>query len=305
MENAPQKQPYDNLLKRLVQNQPNAILPLLFPRLVKEVIGEINIEILIPPRRTDRVYKILPVDGEEEEIFHIEYEASPNNKMDKRLLVYHAVLYEEHELPITSVIVYPFEFTGVESPLIERRRGKQVLRFDYEVIQLWKEDARIYVEQKLVPLYGLLPTMDGISDDLLLQAIDEMVQYYQSNEELLRDELLCFRTMLNRAKRLPAPEFKKVDRRLRMFDPLLEEDPWVLEKRAESKAQGIAEERLRSVRGSVLTTVNTRFPSLIELAETKARQTEQWDALNALFVQLLAANGEQTAREILEQFSVA
>lgn len=79
--------------------------------------------------------------------------------------------------------------------------------------------------------------------------------------------------------------------------PYLEEDPWVKEK--------IAEERLRSVRSSVLTTVNTRFPSLIGLAETKARQTEQWDALNALFVQLLAANGEQTAREILEQFSVS
>lgn len=305
MENAPQKQPYDNLLKRLVQNQPNAILPMLFPDLVKEVIGPLNIEILIPPRRTDRVYKILPVDGEEEEIFHIEYEASPNNNMDKRLLVYHSVLYEEHGLPITSVIVYPFEFAGVEPPLIEWRQGKKVLQFDYKIVRLWKEDARAYVEQKLVPLYGLLPTMDGTSDDLLLQAIDEMVEYYQNDEELLRDELLCFRTMLNRAKRLPAPELKKVDRRLRMFDPLLEEDPWVLEKRAESKAQGIAEERLRSVRGSVLTTVNTRFPSLIGLAETKARQTEQWDALNALFVQLLAANGEQTAREILEQFSVS
>ena len=94
-----------------------------------------------------------------------------------------------------------------------------------------------------------------------------------------------------------------------MFDPLLEEDPWVKEKVAEGEARGeargIAEERLRSVRGSVLTTVSMRFPSLTEFAETKVRQTEQWDALNALFVQLLAAADEQVAREILEQFSAS
>ena len=112
MANDAQKQPYDNLLKQFVEKQPDVILPLLFPDLVREVVGEVNIEILLPPRRVDRVYKMLPVDGEEEEILHVEYEVSPNDKMDKRLLVYHSVLYEKHELPITSVIVYPFELTS-------------------------------------------------------------------------------------------------------------------------------------------------------------------------------------------------
>jgi len=233
--------------------------------------------------------------------------------MDKRLLVYHAVLFEKYELPITSVIVYPFEFAGVEPPLLERKKGKEVLRFDYETLQLWTRDARLYMEQKAVPLYGLLPTMQGTSEDLLLQALDEMIQYYKDNQELLRDELLCFRVMLTRAQRLPEAEIAHIARRIRMFDPLLEEDPWVKEKVAEGIAKGInegiakgiAEEKLRSAKSSLLAVVRTRFPALIELAETKAAQTEQSDALNVLFVQLVAAIDEQAARGMLEQFAAS
>lgn len=297
MENKAGTQPYDNLLKRLVEKQPQVVLPMLFPDLVREVTGEVNIEILLPPRRADRVYKILPVDSEEEEILHVEYEVSPTKETGPRVLVYHAVLYDKHQMPINSVLVYPFETSGcVHSPLLEtRRNGKQILRLDYQTLELWKEDARPYVEQKLVPLYGLLPTMDGTSDDLLLRAVDEVIQYYQDNLELLRDELLCFRTMLNRAKRLPEDETIQVRRRIRMFDPLLEEDPWVKEK--------VAEGKLHSVRDLFLTYVKTHFPSLTTLAETKAQQTRQWDALNALFVQIMVAENEQTAREILDQFS--
>lgn len=128
-----------------------------------------------------------------------------------------------------------------------------------------------------------------------------IAEYYQNDEKLLRDELLCFQTMLNRAQRLPAPEFKRVERRLRMFDPLLDEDPWVMGKVTEGEARG----RLLAVRDSLLAAVNVRFPSLIGLAEARATQIEQWDVLNALLVQLLAAKDEQTAREMLEQFTAS
>lgn len=263
--------------------------------------GRINVEILLPPRRADRVYKIVPVNSEdsEEEILHVEYEVSPNMRMDKRLLVYHSFFYEKHELPITSVLVYPFELTGMRPPLIEMRRGKKVLQFDYETVELWKWDARSFVAKKAVPLYGLLPTMDGTSDDLLLQAIDEMVQYYQNDEEHLRDELLCFRTMLNRAQRLPESEIAYIDRRIRMFDPLLEEDPWVKEKVAEGEAR----EKLRSWREALQAVVSSRFPALSELAETRAGQIARPDRLNVLLVEMSVAKDERDARAILEQFN--
>lgn len=301
MENKASAQPYDNLLKRLVEKQPKVVLPMLFPNLVREVTGEINVEILLPPRRADRVYKILPVDNEEEEILHVEYEVSPNKETGPRVLVYHAVLYDKHHMPINSVLVYPFETSGcVHSPLLEtRRNGKQILRLDYQTLELWKEDARPYVEQKLVPLYGLLPTMDGTSDDLLLQAVDEVIQYYQDNLELLRDELLCFRTMLNRAKRLPEDETIQVRRRIRMFDPLLEEDPWVKEKVAEGEVRG----KLLALRDTLLAYVKIRHSNLVQLAQQQAQQTDDADVLNVLLVQVMAAQDEQAARDILEQFT--
>lgn len=43
-------QSYDHLLKRLVEHQPAIVIPLLFPRVAAEVLEEINVEMLIPPR---------------------------------------------------------------------------------------------------------------------------------------------------------------------------------------------------------------------------------------------------------------
>ena len=48
-----------------------------------------------------------------------------------------------------------------------------------------------------------------------------------ANEAHLRDELLCFRVLLVRAQRLPEAEMLRVERRIRMSDLLLEDDPWI------------------------------------------------------------------------------
>lgn len=300
-------QPYDNLLKRLVENQSNVILPLLLPGLVGEVLEELNIEVLIPPRRTDRVYKTRPRLAEgEPEIAHLEYEVSVNGKTDRRRLVYHALLYEKHDLPIRSILIARFEGSMVTPPLRELRGEEEILCFRYHVLPLWKLDARVYVEQHAVPLYGLLPTMQGLSDELLFQAIDEMVEYYRDLETHLRDELLCFRVLLARAQRLPEDEMLRVERRIRMFDPLLEDDPWVKEKVAEGVLKGIAEGEARgeleAFKRVLLSLIGTRFPSLIVLAETAAARAKQPDALNVLVVQISAANEEQAARNLLEKF---
>lgn len=163
----------------------------------------------------------------------------------------------------------------------------------------------MYVERGAVPVYGLLPTMQGIRDELLLQAIDEMVQYYGDDEAHLRDEFFCFRVLLGRAQRLPEAEMLRVERRIRMFDPLLEDDPWVKEKVAESRARGIAEGKVESLRSVLVDIVTTRFPSLIPLAEAKTAQIEQPDILNVLVVQMSAASDEQAARRLLEGLSAS
>src|SRR5579864_3153587 len=168
-----QKQVYDNVLKRLVEKQAASIIPLLLGPLAPEVIEELNIEVLIPPRRTDRAYKTRSQDGLE--VLDLEFETSASSKIDKRLLIYHAILLEKYELPVTSLLIYPFEEPAVTSPLVETKGSKEVLRFHYQTLYLPNLDARLFVEQGAVPLYGLLPAMSQGSAELLLQAIEEMI----------------------------------------------------------------------------------------------------------------------------------
>lgn len=299
MANEAQQQVYDNLFKRMLEDQPITLIPLLFPETATEVLEELNFEVLIPPRRTDRVYKSRSHKGVI--VLHVEFETAANSKMDKRLLIYHSLLLEKYELPVTSIIVYPFEVSMVTPPLEELDGDKEILRFCYKTLALWQWDARKYFQERAIPLYGFLPAMEGTNDDMLIEAIDQMVKYYGNNEESLRNELLCFRTLLARAKRLPEAQLERVLRRIRMYDPFLEQDPWIKEKVAEGKAQGIAEGQLNYARNIFVDIVETRFPALGEIAKAKAAQIEHPEMLHILTNQILRVIDENAAHSLLEK----
>lgn len=133
-----------------------------------------------------------------------------------------------------------------------------------------------------------------------------MVHYYQDDQQLLREELLCFKVMLQRAQRLSETDMEIVLRRIHMYDPLLEEDPWVksLQQKslAEGQAKGLAEGELRTARNFVTNAVRRRFPNLAILAEVRVLQLEQPADLQQLFDQILEAADENAARVILETY---
>ena len=198
----------------------------------------------------DRVYLLSTPFGRV--ILHIEIETAPKGRgqISRRVLVYHSLLLEKYhengmELPVITVVLYPFEAPGGEPELIEVYGGKELLRFSYQEVCLRTLDARTFVASRAVPLYGLLPAMDGTSEELLLKALEDMLQYYRGEQDHLRDELLCFQTLLQRAKRLPDPELQSVLRRIRMFDPLLEDDPWVQAYGEKRAAEARREEKRR------------------------------------------------------------
>lgn len=186
-------------------------------------------------------------------------------------------------------------------PLKEMDGDEELLRFRYKTLALWKWDARKYFKEQMIPLYGFLPAMEGTSDDMLIEAIDQMVKYYGKNEEALRSELLCFRTLLTRAERLPEAQLERVLRRIQMFDPLLEQDPWVKEKVAESRAQGIAEGELKAFRSIFLNSIKNRFPSLFKIAEERVARIDQPEILSILVEQIFLATDENAARSLLEE----
>jgi hypothetical protein len=82
-----------------------------------------------------------------------------------------------------------------------------------------------------------------------------------------------------------------------MLDPLLEQDPWIQELGARREAQG----ELRQAREAVVRFVQRRFPSLANIAQTKAAGIDQVDLLNALSEQLWLAADENAARNALEE----
>ncbi len=142
--------------------------------------------------------------------------------------------------------------------------------------------------------------MRGRFADLALSGqvieIDDMVNYYADDETLKREELLCFKVMLQRAKRLPAPDLEIVLRRINMFDQLLEEDPWVQELQAKSRIEG----ELKALRNMLINAVRFRFSALTSLAEIRAIQMEKPESLELLFQQIMQAPDEDAARVALE-----
>ena len=80
-----------------------------------------------------------------------------------------------------------------------------------------------------------------------------------------------------------------------MFDPLLEEDPWVKEKVAEGELKG----ELKQARDALVRFVQRRFPILTDMAKSRASEIDNLEVLNALSEQLWFASDEYVARALL------
>lgn len=189
-------QQYDRALKSLFGDEAAEILP----RLVEGVIllSEQNIEIDRSTLRADLVYNVL-YEGEPH-VLNMELQTGADSDMPKRMLTYHVGLLNKHDLPVISVILYPFETTLPEPPFIEKSGSKALLQFDYRVIALWEQNAQQIMRDRVIQMYTFLPAMKGASVSLLVQALNEMKQYYMRDNFI--NHLAHFRIILNRSTAL-------------------------------------------------------------------------------------------------------
>ena len=312
-----QQQPYDSSIKAILNEDAPAILPLLLPGV--EVLEVLDVEILRSPMRADRVYRVL-YRGKPH-IFHLEFQASRDDKMAFRLAVYHTELLQKYELPIISMVVYLFKTIVITSPLQEFSGTEELLRFNFRVLPLWDMDGRPYVEQHKVSMYTLLPMMQNVNDRMLLQAIDELIEYCKGDEAKLDRRLLWLSTFLRRAEVMPLLEKQRVQERLKMFDELLEQDEFVRKQRERGLQEGIQKGRREGLQEGIqkglqegqieayqtilVDIVKDKFPSLEDLAQQRAAQTKQVDALREVIRMVNAINDEKIARVILNPSSAA
>jgi len=318
-----QQQPYDNALKSLLEGQEAQILPHILPEAIYQ--ETYNIEVVRTILRTDRVYKIL-YKGEPH-ILHLEFETSPKEDMGIRLLDYHSYLLRKYQLPVISIIVYPFRTTIAPSPFVEISAGEIILNFHFRTFPLWLLSAKQYVQDHVVAMYALLPAMAGSNAQLLDQAIDEMIQYYQSDEIALARDLRWMGIILRRTDCVLEEDKRMIQERLSMYDDLMENDPEMRRLREKYKAEGLAAGKaeglaagkaagkaeglaegeakgeargeVKSLRAAILTTTKIRFPSLTKQARQRVTHMKDLNDLNDIFEQLLRVPDEATASALL------
>jgi predicted transposase YdaD len=291
------QQPYDSSIKSLLEGSAAEMLPHLLPG--AEFVEERNIEVLKPPLRTDRVY-LIRYRGQLH-ILHIELETGADSDMDIRLLVYHVLLFAKYRLPVISIIMYPFRTSIVESPLREMSGQDVLLMFNFLTLQLWTLDARWYVEEQAVSMYALLPTMRDADASLLLRAINEMVE--QLSGTTLARQLLWMGTFLRRTEMVSPQDKLRVEERLKMFDSLLEQDPYIQELKdrvaaeaeAKGKAKGKAEGEVKGLQVAVIEIVRRRFPALLDITQQRVERVRKPDALGQFVGQISTAPDEATA----------
>ncbi|MGH2497840.1 MAG: hypothetical protein ACRDIV_24320, partial [Ktedonobacteraceae bacterium] len=303
-----QQQPYDNLLKSLLEGQEKQMLPYFVPN--AEYLETLNVEIVRTPLRVDRVYLVRHKGRKK--IAHLEFESGPNNDMAARLLDYHAYLYRKYKLPVKSVIVYPFPTKMVESPLLEVDEDGEILTFHFRVLPLWQLKAEQYFNKHAVVMYALLPTMEGADAPLLHKAIDEMVKYYQGDDTKLAQEFRWMGIVIRKVKTLPRADKREIQERLNMWDDLMEKDPKMRKIRKESEARGrteglkegvekgLKEGLAEGLRKAIITAVRLRFPDLTELAQERIAQVNKPEKLNILVDQIAIAPDENMVRLLLD-----
>ena len=303
-----QQQPYDNLLKSLLEGQEKQMLPYFVPG--AEYLETLNVEIVRTPLRVDRVY-LIKHKGRKK-IAHLEFESGSNNDMAARLLDYHTYLYHKYKLPVKSVIVYPFPTKMAESPLREVDEDGEILTFHFRVLPLWQLKAEQYVNEHAIVMYALLPTMKGVNAPLLHKAIDEMVEYYQGDDTRLAQEFRWMGIVIRRGISMSRTDKREIQERLNMWDDLMEKDPKMRKIRKESEAKGrteglkegvekgLKEGLAEGLRNAIVTTIRVRFPDLTELAQERVAQVSKPEKLNLLMGQIVIAPDENVIRLLLD-----
>lgn len=131
-------QPYDNTFKLLMEGQEEQVLHEILPE--AQYIETLNIEQPEGPLRVDRVYK-MRYKGEEH-ILDLEFETASDHKFIYRLLEYHAYFLRKYELPVISLVIYPFPTTVVESPLKEMSGQETISNFPFSSLASLEVERR-------------------------------------------------------------------------------------------------------------------------------------------------------------------
>src|SRR5260370_13702047 len=250
-------QRFDTSFKAWIRAHPRDILPQLLPGVT--YVDTLDVEIVRSTMRADKVFKVI-YNGEDA-ILEIEFESGTDSDLPSRLLIYNAVLYQEHKLPVITIVVYPFRVTIAKSPLQVSLGDSSILTFHFQVLPLFQLDAEQFVRKHIVCMYPLLPTMQSVNHEMIKQVMDELIALYREDEVTLADQLVWMSLLLERTDTIPAQEKSEIERQLHMYDQLWEESPRIKQERAMAG--------LRAPQTMFVDIICARFPALTKLAKQR------------------------------------
>jgi hypothetical protein len=287
-----QPQRYDTSFKDWISQQAQDILPLLVPGVKYE--QTLTVEVSRSMMRADKVFKV-QYHGKEY-ILHVEFETGEDGQLPSRLLVYNAALYHEHQLPVMTMVIYPFDVKMAVSPLVIPNGEQDILIFHFETLPLFTMNAQTYVEQHRACMYPLLPTMLGLHADLVTQVLNELSELYRDDEVTLAQQFVWMKLLLERTDTIPPLEKGKIQERVAMFDKLWEESPTVQKMREQYYEKG----KVENSQSMLVDAVQIRFPDLTDFAQKQVRLCDDPSVLKLLFQKILTAPDVKTARWLLE-----
>ncbi len=137
-----QHQDYDKIIKENIEKISESILHKICGITLEFTE---NISATIPKtieRRADFLKIGINKATQKKEIFHIEFQTNVHPHMEKRELLYYALLNDKYELPIRQFVIYLGENNWTTPNQIQHPN----LTFSYEVICLNKLDYQIFIQ---------------------------------------------------------------------------------------------------------------------------------------------------------------
>ena len=314
-----QQQVYDTSFKSLLQNQTVEKLNFFVEGI--ESARELSEKALKPSLNVDGAYLIQ--QNRVEKVLHVEFETDPASDMPHRMHEYCGILFRKYKKTIISLVVCPFRTSIADPPLVMLDEGKESLVFHYRVMRLWQYQAYKMLEQHLVFLYALLPTMEDANYEVLAQALEEMKVYYEGQPKELSIHLLWFDTLLWRTDTVSSEDQWRTKKKMDELDDFLEQSPYVQKKKEEGRKEGreigreigreegreigreegLEEGLARGLQKAFVAIVEGRFPPLVELAQERVSQVTQPDELGLLLKQIATIPDETSALWLLNSIA--
>jgi hypothetical protein len=158
-----------------------------------------------------------------------------------------------------------------------------------------KQEAQPY-DEALKSLLGdevveILPNLLPESEYLGEKNIEEMKQHYAPKP--LGEHLARFQKILWRSTTLSEEDKQMVDKKLHTYDSLMDDSPVALRN------------QVKGAQKMVITFVEARFPSLVELAQQRVAAVGSLEMLPQLAHQVASAPDEATLRWLLDTYNHA